>query len=82
MNAGYLSDHFPELVDEKGNGWFHHHVKSIIRFLHRYPELMSKPVQKKCHDLSAQSRTKWKNKVKQMQVPAFAVKTKAACYFP
>lgn len=30
VNFGHLSNHFPELVDEKGNGWFHRHVKNVI----------------------------------------------------
>ena len=78
VNFGHLSDHFPELVDEKGNGWFHRHVKNIIRFVRKHPELVSKPNQKNAEKLAQGFSTAWKKKVRQLQIPAFALNTKAA----
>lgn len=78
VNFGYLSSDFPELVDEKGNGWFHRHVKSIIKFVRKRPDLVSKPNQKNAEKLAQGFTTAWKKKVRQMQIPAFALNTKAA----
>lgn len=78
VNFGHLSDHFPELVDEKGNGWFHRHVKNIIQFVRKHPDLVSKPNQKNAEKLAQGFTPAWKKKVRQMQIPAFALNTKAA----
>lgn len=78
VNFGHLSSDFPELVDEKGNGWFHRHVKNIIKFLRKHPDLISKPNQKNVEKLAQGFTTAWKKKVRQMQIPAFALNTKAA----
>lgn len=78
VNFGHLSDHFPELVDEKGNGWFHRHVKNIIQFVRKHPDLVSKPNQKNAEKLAQGFTPAWKKKVRQMQIPAFAHNTKAA----
>ena len=78
VNFGHLSTDFPELVDEKGNGWFHRHVKNAIKFSRNNPDLTSKPAQKNCEKLAAGFTREWKKKVKQLQVPAFAQNTKAA----
>ncbi len=69
---------FPELVDENGNGWFHRHVKNIIKFARKHPDLVSKPNQNNAEKLAKGFTTQWKNKLKQMQVPAFAPNTKGA----
>ena len=78
VNFGHLSTDFPELVDEKGNGWFHRHVKNVIKFARKNPDLVSKPAQKNCEKLAAGFTREWKKKVKQLQVPSFAPNTKAA----
>ena len=78
VNFGHLSTDFPELVDKKGNGWFHRHVKNVIKFARKNPDLVSKPAQKNCEKLAAGFTREWKKKVKQLQVPAFAQNTKAA----
>ena len=78
VNFGHLSTDFPELVDEKGNGWFHRHVKNVIKFARKNPDLVSKPALKNCEKLAAGFTREWKKKVKQLQVPAFAQNTKAA----
>ena len=76
VNFRYLHFEFPELVDEKGNGWFHRHVKNIIKFIRKNPDLVSKLNQKHAEALAAGFTNAWKKKVRQMQVPAFAVNTK------
>lgn len=78
VNFGHLSAQFPELVDEKGSGWFHRHVKNVIKFARKHPDLVSKPNQKNAEKLAKGFTIQWKNKLKQMQVPAFAVNTKGA----
>lgn len=78
VNFGHLSTEFPELVDEKGNGWFQRHVKYIIKFARKHPDLVSKPNHKNAEKLAKGFTIQWKNKLKQMQVPAFAVNTKGA----
>jgi len=78
VNFGHLSSNFPELVDEKGNGWFHRHVKNIIKFVRKHSELVSNPNQKNAEKLAQGFSTAWKKKVRQLQIPAFALNTKAA----
>ena len=78
VNFGFLSEQFPELVDEKGNGWLCRHVKNIIKFARKNPDLISKPNRKHIEALSSGFTTAWKKKVRQLQVPAFAPNTKGA----
>lgn len=78
VNFGYLSPEFSELVDENGNGWFHCHVKNVIQFARKNPDLVSKPNQKNAEALAKRFTAQWKRKLKQMQVPAFAPNTKGA----
>lgn len=78
VNFGHLSSDFPELVDENGNGWFHRHVKNIIKFVREHPELVSKPAQENCEKLATGFTREWKKKVRQLRVTAFAQNTKAA----
>lgn len=73
-----LSADFPELVDEDGKGWFYRHVKSVIRFVRDYPDLVSKSASKKCEGLAQGFTAQWKKKVRQLQVPIFALNTKGA----
>lgn len=78
VNFGCLSEQFPELVDEKGNGWLYRHVKSIIKYARKNTDLVSKPNMKHIEALASGFTTAWKKKVRQLQVPAFAPKTKGA----
>ena len=78
VNFGFLSEQFPELVDEKGNGWLCRHVKNIIKFARKNPDLISKPNMKHIEALAGGFTTAWKKKVRQLQVPAFASNTKGA----
>lgn len=78
VNFGDLSSDFPELVDEKGNGWLYSHVKGMIQFVRKNPDLISKPNMKHIEQLAEGFTDEWKKKVRQMQVPAFARNTKGA----
>ena len=73
-----LSADFPELVDENGKGWFYRHIKSVIRFVKANPDKVSKSAYKKCENLSVGFTTQWKKRVRQLQVPIFALNTKGA----
>lgn len=73
-----LSADFPELVDENGKGWFYRHIKSVIRFVKANPNNVSKSACKKCENLSAGFTAQWKKRVRQLQVPIFALNTKGA----
>lgn len=78
VNFACLSEQFPELVDEKGNGWLYRHVKSMIKFVRKNPDLVSKPNMKHIEALVSGFLAQWKKKVRQLQVPAFAPNTKGA----
>lgn len=73
-----LSADFPELVDENGKGWFYRHIRSVIRFVKANPDKVSKSAFKKCENLSVGFTTQWKKRVRQLQVPIFALNTKGA----
>ena len=73
-----LSTEFPELVDEKGRGWYYRHVKAVIAFVRSHPEETDKWTQKKIDLISGRFTNDWKKKVRQMQVPVFHYKTKGA----
>lgn len=78
VNFACLSEQFPELVDEKGNGWLYRHVKNIVKFARKNPDLISKPNLKHIEALASGFTTAWKKRVRQLQVPAFAPNTKGA----
>ena len=78
MDFRELSADFPELVDENGKGWYYHHIKNIIRFVKANPNNVSKSAYKKCENLSAGFTAQWKKRVRQLQVPIFALNTKGA----
>ena len=73
-----LSADFPELVDANGKGWYYRHIKNVIRFVKANPEKVSKSAYKKCANISTGFTAQWKKKVRQLQVPIFALNTKGA----
>ena len=77
VNFGNLSKIFPELVNEKGEGWLYRHIKNIQKFAKNNPELISKTAQNKIDGISKGFANEWKKKLRQMQVPIFAVNTEA-----
>ena len=73
-----LSADFTELVDKNGKGWYYRQIKSVIRFVKSNPDKASKSAYKKCENLSAGFTAQWKKRVRQLQVPIFALNTKGA----
>ena len=72
-----LSADYPELVNETGEGWYYRHIRAIIKFVRRNPDLVDKRAQERCKNISKGFTVYWKKKVKQLQVPIFALNTKS-----
>ena len=78
VNFSDLASVFPELVSEDGSGWLYRHVQSVIQFVKDNPNITSKSAADNCEILEKGFTREWKKKVRQMQVPAFALNTKGA----
>lgn len=78
VNFSHLSAEFPELVSKTDKGWYYAHVKGIIKFAKENPTLISKDNTKAITAISKGFTKMWKNKVKQLQIPPFALNTKGA----
>ncbi len=76
-NFGAYHEEFPELVDKNGAGWFYKHVHKVIAFVKRKGDDISKSAKNSAEILKDGFDDAWRNKVKQMQYPLFAEKTKA-----
>ena len=77
-NFGDLSSEFPELVNTKGEGWYYRHVQNIVKFVKKNPDAVSEKAKTTVALISKGFKTEWKKKVRQLQVPIFALNTKAA----
>lgn len=77
-NFGELSDEFPELVKSKGEGWYYRHIKNVIKFVRNNPDAVSGKAKTTVAGISKGFKAEWKMKVRQLQVPIFALNTKAA----
>lgn len=77
-NFGELSEEFPELVDSKGEGWYYRHIKNVIKFVKNNPDFVSEKAKTTVAGISKGFKAEWKMKVRQLQVPIFALNTKAA----
>lgn len=78
VNFAHLSKDFPELVSPTGEGWFFSHIKGIIKFAKKNPSLISVKSMDTISAISKGFTKMWTKKVKQMQVPPFALNTKGA----
>ena len=78
VNFAHLSSEFPELVSETGEGWFCSHIKGITKFARKNTSLISANSMKTISAISKGFTKMWTKKVKQMQVPLFALNTKGA----
>ena len=78
VNFGDLSADFPELVNGKGEGWYYRHIQNIIKFVKKNPDAVSEKAKKTVAGISKGFKAEWKKKVRQLQVPIFALNTKAA----
>ncbi len=77
-NFSELADEFPELVNNKGEGWYYRHIKNVIKFVRNNPDAVSGKAKTTVAGISKGFKTEWKMKVRQLQVPIFALNTKAA----
>lgn len=69
-------DEFPELVDEKGAGWYYRHVHTVADFISANRTKVNKHI----HCLAERTKQweeSWSDKVKQYQVPLFSSNTNA-----
>ena len=78
VNFSDLASAFPELVAADGCGWLYRHVQNVIQFVKENPTITSKSAADNCEILKDGFAREWKKKVRQMQVPAFALNTKGA----
>ncbi len=78
INFGALSSDFPELVNDKGEGWYYRHVQNIVKFVKKNPDAVSEKAKTIVALIAKGFKTEWKKKVRQLQVPIFALNTKAA----
>lgn len=78
VNFAHLSNKFPELVSETGEGWFYSHIKSIIKYAKKNKTLISVNAMETISAISKGFTKMWTKKVKQMQIPPFALNTKGA----
>ena len=77
-NFSALSSNFPELVNAKGEGWYFRHVQNIVKFIKKNPDAVSEKAKTTTALIAKGFKTEWKKKVRQLQVPIFALNTKAA----
>ncbi|MBO5402604.1 MAG: hypothetical protein J6A85_05495 [Clostridia bacterium] len=78
VNFGELSNDFPELVNSKGEGWYYRHIQNIIKFVKKNPDAVSEKAKTTVVGINKGFKAEWKRKVRQLQVPIFALNTKAA----
>ena len=78
VNFANLSTDFPELVNAKGEGWYYRHIQYIIKFVKKNPDVVSEKAKTAVAGISKGFKTEWKKKVRQLQVPIFALNTKAS----
>ena len=76
VNFAHLSGEFPELVSETGEGWFYAHIRGITKFAKNNKTLISVKAMETISAISKGFTKMWTKKVKQMQVPPFALNTK------
>ena len=67
-----LHTEFPDLVDEKGCGWFYRHVHNICDFVKSNSDSVSKTTVSKCELLRKDFDKEWEKKVIQFQVQIFS----------
>ena len=78
VNFGELSADYPELVNSKGEGWYYRHIQNIVKFVKKNPTYISEKAKTTVVGIGKGFKTDWKKKVRQLQVPIFALNTKAA----
>lgn len=74
----HLSNLYPELVDKNGKGWFYRHAHSVIRFVSKNPDRVTKSAIAGSQKLKLIFDREWKEKVLQLQIPLSSKNTKGA----
>ncbi len=74
----HLSNLYPELVDKNGKGWFYRHAHSVIRFVSKNPDGVTKSAIAGSQKLKLIFDREWKEKVLQLQIPLSSQNTKGA----
>ena len=74
----YLNETFPGLVDKSGKGWFYRHAHSVIKFVTKNPDKVTKSSVVNSQKLKLIFDREWKEKVLQMQIPLSSKNTKGA----
>ena len=72
-----LHEEFPDLVDAKGNGWYIRHIRSISAFAQQNPKNVKAGVHKYLVEKLPDFEAKWRDKVRQFQIPIFLERTDA-----
>lgn len=70
-----LSAEFPALVNEQGEGWLIRHVRNINEFVRTHANEIGKRDPDTFARIAEQFPKKWADKVRQFQIPIFAVNT-------
>ena len=63
---------FPELVDEKGAGWYYRHIKNVIKTIKDDSNKVSKPNKDNCAMFEKKFLNEWKTAVRQFNIPAYS----------
>ena len=74
----YLNETFPSLVDKNGKGWFYRHAHSVVRFVSKNPDKVTKSSLANSQKLKIVFDREWKEKVLQLQIPLSSKNTKGA----
>ena len=74
----YLNETFPGLVDKSGKGWFYRHAHSVIKFITKNPDKVTKSSLANSQKLKLIFDREWKEKVLQLQIPLSSKNTKGA----
>lgn len=74
----YLNETFPCLVDKNGKGWFYRHAHSVVRFVSKNPDKVTKSSVANSQKLKLIFDREWKEKVLQLQIPLSSKNTKGA----
>ena len=72
-----LHEEFPELVDENGCGWYIRHIRSIATLAQENPRKVKAAIRNFLVEKSDAFEKKWRNKVRQFQIPIFLESTDA-----
>ena len=72
-----LQKEFPELVDENGCGWYIRHIRSIASLGQENPKKVKAAIRNCLVEKSDVFEKKWRNKVRQFQIPIFLESTDA-----